>query len=267
MIVLRTLRSRRGLYEWSAGRQAAVRERAARGAAVRPKRRSATTTLARTRSPATARASSGQPAKKTAGAPLHARHADRARRSSSTRPRALAEPQTGAARVPDRLQRRLAGVLHRRAAADAGLGDRRTNARTQPTCTSAKSLEAAGKLACRSAGPHGRSSTRPANTPRCRASCSAPAKTAPALYLVAQGVLAGNENGNGETREAGQDNLYELHSRRPRMDDHVHRRALQRRQPGVGRATRSAEHRLPDGACLAERPLPGVHVGREPDRL
>jgi phosphodiesterase/alkaline phosphatase D-like protein len=31
------------------------------------------------------------------------------------------------------------------------------------------------------------------------------------LYLVAQGVLAGNENGNGERATAGQNNLYELH--------------------------------------------------------
>jgi len=31
------------------------------------------------------------------------------------------------------------------------------------------------------------------------------------VYLVAQGVLAGNENGNGETAEAAKDNLYELH--------------------------------------------------------
>jgi hypothetical protein len=31
------------------------------------------------------------------------------------------------------------------------------------------------------------------------------------LYLVAQGVLAGNANGNGETARAGGDNLYELH--------------------------------------------------------
>ncbi len=30
-------------------------------------------------------------------------------------------------------------------------------------------------------------------------------------YLVAQGVLAGNENGNGETAAAGKDNLYEVH--------------------------------------------------------
>ncbi len=32
------------------------------------------------------------------------------------------------------------------------------------------------------------------------------------IYLVAQGVLAGNENGNDETAEAGKDNLYELDS-------------------------------------------------------
>jgi hypothetical protein len=31
------------------------------------------------------------------------------------------------------------------------------------------------------------------------------------LYLVAQGVLAGNANGNGEQAEAGRDNLYALH--------------------------------------------------------
>jgi hypothetical protein len=31
------------------------------------------------------------------------------------------------------------------------------------------------------------------------------------VYLVAQGVLAGNENGNGEVAEAGKDNLYALH--------------------------------------------------------
>jgi sugar lactone lactonase YvrE len=31
------------------------------------------------------------------------------------------------------------------------------------------------------------------------------------VYLVAQGVLAGNENGNGERAEAGNDNLYLLH--------------------------------------------------------
>ena len=31
------------------------------------------------------------------------------------------------------------------------------------------------------------------------------------VYLVAQGVLAANENGNGERGEAGKDNLYELH--------------------------------------------------------
>ncbi len=31
------------------------------------------------------------------------------------------------------------------------------------------------------------------------------------VYLVAQGVLAGNENGNGDRAEAGKDNLYALH--------------------------------------------------------
>ena len=31
------------------------------------------------------------------------------------------------------------------------------------------------------------------------------------VYLVAQGVLASNENGNRERAEAGRDNLYELH--------------------------------------------------------
>ena len=31
------------------------------------------------------------------------------------------------------------------------------------------------------------------------------------VYLVAQGVLAGNENGNGETAANGKNNLYELH--------------------------------------------------------
>jgi hypothetical protein len=34
---------------------------------------------------------------------------------------------------------------------------------------------------------------------------------ASSVYLIAQGVLAGNENGNGETAQAGRDNLYELH--------------------------------------------------------
>jgi hypothetical protein len=32
------------------------------------------------------------------------------------------------------------------------------------------------------------------------------------LYVVGQGVLATNENGNGESAEAGRDNLYELHA-------------------------------------------------------
>ena len=44
-----------------------------------------------------------------------------------------------------------------------------------------------------------------------KASFSVPAKTAQRTYFVAQGILAPNENGDGEKATAGKDNLYEVH--------------------------------------------------------
>ena len=83
------------------------------------------------------------------------------------------------------------------------------------------------------------------------------------VYLVAQGVLADNENGNGEAAACRQEQPVWAALRRRAVDDDVHRDALHRRQPGVGRQPHR-EQRLPDGARLAERALSGVHVGGEP---
>ena len=100
----------------------------------------------------------------------------------------------------------------------------------------------------------------------CRASCSAQAKTARASTSSPRACSPSNENGNGETAEAGRDNLYELHSTARNGRRRSSRGSRAKTAPS-GKATTAPTRPFCTAACLPERSLPGVHVGGEPDRL
>ena len=86
------------------------------------------------------------------------------------------------------------------------------------------------------------------------------------VYLVAQGVLAANENGNGETAANGKDNLYELHYDGSQWST-TFIATLSGEDSPEWEGNQIAQHRLSDRARLAQRTLPGVHVGRADHRL
>ncbi len=87
------------------------------------------------------------------------------------------------------------------------------------------------------------------------------------VYLVAQGVLADNENGNGERAKPAPTTCMSCTKRRRQLDTTFIADALQRRQPRVGRQQARRTPRIltarvsPDGRYLA------FMSGREPDGI
>ena len=91
-------------------------------------------------------------------------------------------------------------------------------------------------------------------------------ESASTLYFVAQGVLATNENGNGEVAEPSVDNLYMLHESSGNWTTTFIAVLFERRQPGVG-GQRSQRSGVRDHPRVCEGPLLRLHELREPHRL
>ena len=143
----------------------------------------------------------------------------------------LTEP-TGRRQVPDRLHRRLACVLHRHR--DARRRARPANrSGKSATCTSVKSRGAALQKRCTL-----RDLTIPLRADErgaVQGFMLGSSEDGSTVYLVAHGVLAENENANGEAAEPGADEPVRAPLRHgQRVDAQVHRAAVRRRQPRLG---------------------------------
>ena len=82
------------------------------------------------------------------------------------------------------------------------------------------------------------------------------------VFVVAQGLLAENENAAGETAQPGQENLYELHYEGTQWTRTFIAVLSGEDSPDWDEGANVSDEntRFSDGACLAERGIPGVHV-------